>query len=396
MSGWSQRESMALAIDLGRQGATVIDRKNGWTVRFPDGKATMSIHKTPSDHRTSANYRAEVLRAGFKWPFDGEGFRKGGRKAVVEDVREQAAKAEDKGEIVFDGDTLHPGTVRQTRVVERDGTTSYVDENPTDENGRPWYPAHVTVAPRPAVVNIGAVRGGIVALRMKSGVKDDRRLVSFLRRRNVPITAESTRRVLYWLGYRYDPKTVRPVTRGNTGTWVLVPELDRSKDETLPMTSFPPEEKRAKVTPITTVSGIEVPLSTASAPVEESPTVGKPEVDVEGIEALRGGPVDLDETSALEVAEELLREAERERDGAMERNRALRSDLERAQGEVERLQGALARERSAPRDVEDGAWSVAAEDFRIAPNGVAQLDMDGFTKAGLEVRIQFRRCSVRS
>jgi hypothetical protein len=401
MAGWSQRESTALAVDLGKQGATVIDRKNGWTVRFPDGKTTMSIHRTPSDHRTAANYRAEVLRAGFRWPFEGEGFRRGGRDTVVEEIRDEVKAAADRGAVIFDGDTMRPNTVTELRVVDDDGNVSAVVTNPRDANGVPWYPAHVTVDPRPAAKNIAAVRGGVVALGLQDGIADDLGLTRFLRERNHMLTVESTRRVLYWLGWRYDPETVRRSTRGYTGTWVLSPDLDREKveNETLPMLEIAPPKPRKR--------RHEKPESTGGETVENPPTVSD-EVDIEGILALRGGPVDLDvevvteltdegkvdvvDAEALQVAEELLREAEalsERRRVALER---MHRERDAARAEVERLQAELARERSKPEEIREGSWTVPASEFVQAPySDTARIPVEMFAKAGITVRIAFSR-----
>lgn len=69
MAGLSKKEQRELLDSLAEQGARLIERDKGTLVRFPDGSTTM-IHKSDSDWRASLNTRAEVRRAGFRWPWD--------------------------------------------------------------------------------------------------------------------------------------------------------------------------------------------------------------------------------------------------------------------------------------------------------------------------------------
>ena len=59
---------------LERQGALLKATKKGWFIMFPNGSST-TVHKSESDPRAEANTRSRVLRAGLKWPFDGENRR---------------------------------------------------------------------------------------------------------------------------------------------------------------------------------------------------------------------------------------------------------------------------------------------------------------------------------
>lgn len=71
MAGLSQKDTKTLLDSLEQQGAVIIPRKNGWTVRFINGD-TLGVHKTASDTKSFDAMRAVVKRAGLNWPFDGK------------------------------------------------------------------------------------------------------------------------------------------------------------------------------------------------------------------------------------------------------------------------------------------------------------------------------------
>ena len=67
------KRTRVILASLESQGARVKQTTKGWIVFFPDEeKSSMVVHKSESDHRAEANTRARVLRAGLKWPFDGD------------------------------------------------------------------------------------------------------------------------------------------------------------------------------------------------------------------------------------------------------------------------------------------------------------------------------------
>ena len=67
------KRTRVILASLEEQGAVVKETTKGWMVRFPDeARSSMVIHGTESDPRAESNTRARVLRAGLKWPFDGE------------------------------------------------------------------------------------------------------------------------------------------------------------------------------------------------------------------------------------------------------------------------------------------------------------------------------------
>lgn len=71
----SKRTAVILA-SLEAQGARVKPTTKGWIVFFNDeARSSMVIHGTESDPRAESNTRSRVLRAGLKWPFDGENRR---------------------------------------------------------------------------------------------------------------------------------------------------------------------------------------------------------------------------------------------------------------------------------------------------------------------------------
>ena len=65
------KRTRIILASLESQGARVKQTTKGWLVFFDDG-SSMVVHKSESDHRAEANTRARVLRAGLKWPFDGD------------------------------------------------------------------------------------------------------------------------------------------------------------------------------------------------------------------------------------------------------------------------------------------------------------------------------------
>jgi hypothetical protein len=67
------KRTRIIVASLEEQGAKVIElsHKKGHMVRFKDG-SSLTMHNTESDPRAEANTRSRVLRAGLKWPFDGE------------------------------------------------------------------------------------------------------------------------------------------------------------------------------------------------------------------------------------------------------------------------------------------------------------------------------------
>lgn len=71
MAGLSRKDVAKLVRSLEAQGAQMIPRKNGWTVRFPNGD-TMGLHETASDTKSFDAMRAIVRRAGLEWVFDGK------------------------------------------------------------------------------------------------------------------------------------------------------------------------------------------------------------------------------------------------------------------------------------------------------------------------------------
>lgn len=54
---------------LEAQGARIKPTKKGWQVLCPSG-AIVTMHGTESDWRAIRNTRAEVKRAGLRWPLD--------------------------------------------------------------------------------------------------------------------------------------------------------------------------------------------------------------------------------------------------------------------------------------------------------------------------------------
>lgn len=70
MASGSKRVRVILS-SLERQGCVVEAKKSGWFVKLPGGGA-ITMHGTTSDHRAELNIRSLVLRAGLKWPFDGD------------------------------------------------------------------------------------------------------------------------------------------------------------------------------------------------------------------------------------------------------------------------------------------------------------------------------------
>lgn len=60
----------ALLVSLERQGCTVKQVKAGYLVLFPDNKGSVTLHRTPSDHRAIMNMRSRIKRAGLEWPLD--------------------------------------------------------------------------------------------------------------------------------------------------------------------------------------------------------------------------------------------------------------------------------------------------------------------------------------
>lgn len=69
MAEGSKRRRILL-VSLEKQGCNIERRKNGWFIKFPNNKDTLTIHVSPSDHRAEMNTRSRVLRAGLEWPFD--------------------------------------------------------------------------------------------------------------------------------------------------------------------------------------------------------------------------------------------------------------------------------------------------------------------------------------
>jgi len=70
MTAALSRKEMRVVLDsLRSQGVPLVKTKDGYRVLFPNG-ATTAIHRTPSDHRSTANLRGAIRRAGFSWPFD--------------------------------------------------------------------------------------------------------------------------------------------------------------------------------------------------------------------------------------------------------------------------------------------------------------------------------------
>jgi hypothetical protein len=61
-----KKEAEALVREAEAQGFMVKDKKMGWMLLTPNGKGSVMIHKTPSDHRALKNARARLQRYGFK------------------------------------------------------------------------------------------------------------------------------------------------------------------------------------------------------------------------------------------------------------------------------------------------------------------------------------------
>lgn len=189
-SALAQKEIRSLLKHLEAEGATVLPGKRGAKVRFENG-ATTSIHLTNSDHRSTLNMRAIIKRNGHTWPWDSENQKMS--TATVEEI-----------------DFKYP------RVV-------FNNERPNDHT-------------------LGDVRGVIKYLADRGEHQFiTARISNFLRAAGPDHITTHTyvARVLYWLGYRADPTTVKPYARGWSFEWVLDPALDRSnKGETLPITYF--------------------------------------------------------------------------------------------------------------------------------------------------------------
>lgn len=70
MSGISKKDARRIVEAAEAQGCRIVKRKDGLTLRHPDGVTTFSLHWTTSDHRAASNLRAAFRRARLTWPFD--------------------------------------------------------------------------------------------------------------------------------------------------------------------------------------------------------------------------------------------------------------------------------------------------------------------------------------
>jgi hypothetical protein len=64
------KEQRIILKSLEAQGCKIEETDKGWRIKFPDGVGTASLHKSQGDRRSRENLRAEIRRAGLKWPFD--------------------------------------------------------------------------------------------------------------------------------------------------------------------------------------------------------------------------------------------------------------------------------------------------------------------------------------
>lgn len=71
MAGLTSKEQRTILTSMVRQGATLVEKKNGTIIQFPQGETAM-VHRTPSDFNGHKPIRSIVLRNGFEWPFDGQ------------------------------------------------------------------------------------------------------------------------------------------------------------------------------------------------------------------------------------------------------------------------------------------------------------------------------------
>lgn len=60
-----KNDTKKLVEKAARQGWRVDDRGSRWLLFSPDGVTIVTIHKTPSDHRTIANTVAQLRKGGF-------------------------------------------------------------------------------------------------------------------------------------------------------------------------------------------------------------------------------------------------------------------------------------------------------------------------------------------
>jgi len=58
----------ALVKEAKAQGFQIEEKKKGWMVMTPNGKGSVMVHKTLSDHRGLKNAIARLKRYGFKPP----------------------------------------------------------------------------------------------------------------------------------------------------------------------------------------------------------------------------------------------------------------------------------------------------------------------------------------
>lgn len=112
MAGLSRKDIHKLADSLEAQGAVLVPRKNGWTVRFPNGD-TMGLHETASDTKSFDAMRAIVRRAGLAWVFDGKD-----KKAMNAASRKKHAENKELVQLWLDerqvnpaADTIHPQSI---------------------------------------------------------------------------------------------------------------------------------------------------------------------------------------------------------------------------------------------------------------------------------------------
>lgn len=352
----SAREVKQVVDTWGAAGARIEENGKGYRVYPPDGDRPYSMHLTISDMNAHKNMRTWGRRHGLPWPWEYN----------------------------------HKPNSRSPEGQAMSNTASIEIPLP------PYITSTTVSASKKRIADVLGAVDKLGSARLEAG-----EINHFLRQhgRGYATSSDATKtisRVLYHCGYR--PIEQRRNGAGQTYTWqfrggdaVLLDDLPKP-------TVFP--DLNAIVTPI-------VPESTGGEPVEDALT---PEqihaLHTEIQEKARNGTltvsaesVDRDPMTVTQtfrgeeddVAEQLLREAEAEserRRAALER---MHRERDQARAEVERLQGLLARERSAPKGGDDGSWSVPVAEFvQQSYPDIARIDLATLRSAHLDVSVTFR------